>query len=376
MKNGDIDKFKAANRDVILESYQKERESLFRKEDAKKLQDSLNLAIKNNQKNYEKLIDKIIIALDNDLYNRLAQIDGLVERKGATFKIAFAEKYNEEVLKIAKDFDLAKDGDDIIKIQQRINGALNKLRGDIFENFLAVVFNQSEQLVGNLQEKTIEELIDYFCKGFSNNKNIKITKDKSYEGIFAKVVGQEVQDSISLKIDSKEILISGSQGKTDVQLLNLDGSNLMGISAKSYGSGDRKISILSKANIASLISSWPAVNDDIKNLALNGLSSKSEVAQQYNLIKKIFMIQGLMGADNRSILSEMFIINRNTEENPILILSMYDLLFTDNLKGDFSKIEPINYKKGGRTPEQFINFIKNSTISIHTQLSINKLAEL
>lgn len=116
----------------------------------------------------------------------------------------------------------------------------------------------------------------------------------------------------------------------------------------------------------------------VKNLALNGLSAKSIHEQQFNIMKNLFLIQGLVGLTTEKVKAEVFIINKNTVKDPIVVFSTYDLLFNNDFQGDFetSSMKPINYGKGGRTYDQFINFIKSAKISISTQLTLSKMQTL
>jgi len=114
----------------------------------------------------------------------------------------------------------------------------------------------------------------------------------------------------------------------------------------------------------------------VKSLALNGLSAKSIFNQQFNIMKKLFFIQGLLGVTAEDIKAELFIINTNIDPHPFLVFSGYDLLFTQGVEGDFSEssITPIDYRGDeGRSLDDFIKFLKESKISIKTSLGIKKL---
>jgi hypothetical protein len=180
---------------------------------------------------------------------------------------------------------------------------------------------------------------------------------------------------LQISIDNQKITVSGSQGKTDVAVNGLAG-DFTGISAKNYRGGSRQISLLGGANIAGLIIQWPGLEMEKKNLALNGLSAISISNSQFNIMKQIFTIQGLMGLENEDIKSQLFIINTNRAKDPILVFSVYDLLFEQNLEGDFTGtvLNPITDLP--RDVKEFINFINNTKISIHTQLKISQLQNL
>ena len=83
-----------------------------------------------------------------------------------------------------------------------------------------------------------------------------------------------------------------------------------------------------------------------------------------------------MGLENEDIKSQLFIVNTNKAKDPILVFSVYDLLFEQNLEGDFTGtiLNPISDLP--RDVKEFMNFINNSKISIHTQMKISELQNL
>ena len=373
---GKVQSFEKSDSDTILLAMKKDSSSFLKKVDAKKLQDAINKAINKYSQQFNLLIDKIINELDNELLKSLNNL-GVIERQVGTIKLntAKARQYEQEVLEISNTF-FSKNGvhdTDIAKAISRINGSLSKVRGDIFENFLSIILNNSKAIINNLTEANIDNLVELFGRNLStyNRKGVKII-DKNNKS--SEVTGDKTKDKIIAYIDDKMISVSGAQGKTDVAIEGLNG-DFLGISAKNY-TGSRRISLLSEGNLVGLVSQWPGTSDHIKNLALNGLSAASISGTQYKLMKKIFLVQALMGTKNEPILSQLFIINRNTPIDPILVFSVYDLLFNDetNFKGRFSKIKPI--AKLPRELDDFINFINNTKISIKTELTLSKLANL
>ena len=94
-------------------------------------------------------------------------------------------------------------------------------------------------------------------------------------------------------------------------------------------------------------------------------------------MKQIFLVQGLMGLTSEELKSQLFVINRNTIKNPILVLPVYDLLFNEkrNFQGEFIKnFTPII--SSSRNEENFFNFMRTATLSIKTHLKITQLASL
>lgn len=349
------------------------------KEKAAIIQNALNRAIAEQKENYEKMIDKIAHELNNTSYEKLLSL-GVIKRREGTIQLDSqkAQLYNKEIREIASQLSGYQKEDDIVKVIQRLSGSLNKMRGDIFENFLAVSLENIGILLNtaseNVEDMVVEE-VSNVLKKYGGKKNTVIIKNNknSYSSKNSKVMGDILKENLTFYLDENKITIKGSQGKTDVAIKNLDG-NFLGISAKNYQSGSRQISLLTNANISGLVSDWPGITLEQKNLALNGLSAMSINEQQFNIMKKIFLIQGLMGLSSEDIKSQLFIINRNTIKNPILVFSVYDLLFNQNIKGDFQKeIYSIGIP---RNNNDFLKFIQNSRLSIHTQLKLSQLAKL
>lgn len=366
VKDGDIRLFSVDNKLEIM-SYYENRVKYIVGDEAKKLQNALNNFVNSQQENYNFLIDNFIIKLDNGLLSELNKLDGVVTRKGASFNLHAVTTYEKQIRELAEKYlgDKIKKDDNLSTIISRINGQLNILRGDIFENVLAYILDDSITIVDNKIQETESELLNNFVKKINNNNlsihDLDIKKTK--------VSGQERKDNIQINIGSDTITINGAQGKTDVKVPDLDG-NMRGISAKSYTSS-RRIHLVTKANLAGLIAQWP-IGDEEKNLAINAFTAPSEIARQYNISKSIFLLQSLSGVETDDVLSELFIINRNTPENPFIVFSMYDLIFNDSFKGKFSQIHSL---KAPRKEKDFYNYIRSTTISISTQLTLSNLAK-
>lgn len=357
--------FNKDSQQIILNAYQEKIHNIA-KDEAKKLQDALNSMVESQRDNYQTLVNKFITKLDNGLLQELQELDGVVIRKGASFSLSAVQEYDSRIREIAQDYlgEKVKISDDLPVILSQLNGQLNTLRGDIFENILAYVLDNSVTIVNGKIKQTSEELLENF-KNRLSEKSLK-NFQTSYHS--TKVQGAELKDSILITIGDKNYTVSGSKGKTDVAISTLSG-DIAGISAKSYTSS-RRIHLVTKANLAGLIAQWP-IGEEEKNLALNAFTSKSQIARQYNLSKSIFLLQALMGSEGDDILSELFIINRNTEKNPFIVLSTYDLIFNNSFKGKFSSISALTPP---RTEDSFYNFIRSTTISISTQQTISKLA--
>lgn len=373
--SGTTDIFNESNSKGIYETMKKDSAMFIKKAEARKLQDALNMAIEGYGEEYEKLINKIINQLDSEL-PKLLMDAGLARQYRGTIKLnslnSLSAEQQAQLQKISRDLFGDKTTNDTVKDSiMRINGSLSKIRGDIFENFLSVILNNSAEIIDNLFSVGVEEIESYLVNNMSkySKGNIKAVNKTNSS---TKVTGNVLKDSILATIDGETISVSSSQGKTDVAIQGLNG-DFLGISAKNY-TGSRKVTLLSGANVVGLISQWPTDNHT-KNLALNGLSAVSLSASQYDLMKQIFLIQGLMGTNNESILSQLFIINRNTVRKPILIFSVYDLLFGDtNFEGEFSEISPISDLP--RDLSEFMEFINTTKITIKTKLKLAKLTQL
>lgn len=371
--------FTSSDADIVIENMKKNAQSFLRKDTAKKLQTALNNTINSQSENYEKLVNKIIKDLGNSNFDFLSNIGLLQQTRGSiTLKRtkSIVTQYETELRNIAAQISTKyTDEDDLNKVMARINGSLNKLRGDIFENLLADLLDTSKGIVSDLASASVDQLTDLMIQNMErySKGNVKAVNKTNLSS--SKVMGAELKDSLQISIDNQKITVSGSQGKTDVAVNGLAG-DFTGISAKNYRGGSRQISLLGGANIAGLIIQWPGLEMEKKNLALNGLSAISISNNQFNIMKQIFTIQGLMGLENEDIKSQLFIINTNKAKNPILVFSVYDLLFEQNLEGDFTGtiLNPIADLP--RDVEEFISFINNTKISIHTQLKISQLQNL
>lgn len=371
----------------IIDVLKSNSSNFVRRDTALKIQNALNKMVNEQYENYILLLSKIVTELNNKNYNNLININNnLVSLNEGTVKLnrSAISGYEKQLHTLANELSKKHNikEDNLASIFNILNGSLNTLRGDIFEYFLGVIFNESAKSIQNIVDVGEDELIDTFIKGINNlaNKNkldIKAFADKR-SNFKSRVMGADLKENINITIDNAGMTIQGAQGKTDVAISNLSGDNIFkGISAKNYSNTSRHISLLSGANILGLITQWPT---DINrmNLALNGLSAKSISLSQQKIMKDIFLIQGLMGLENEDIKSELFIINTNAKENPFLVFSVYDLLFTDNIQGkfDWSKMSPIRYSKGGRTLDQFMNFINSARLSIKVNMTINQMAQL
>lgn len=374
-----LDIFTSKDKDIVINEMKKHTQSFIRKEAAKNLQNALNNVINSQSDNYEKLVAKLIQSLGNNNMSFLSDI-GLLQQRGGSITLkktqSIVNQYEKELRDIAAQVSTKyTTEDDLNKVMARINGSLNKLRGDIFENLLADLLDTSKNKIIDLATASVDELTNLISQNMErySKGNIKVINKTNISS--SKVIGAELKDSLEISIDNEKITVSGSQGKTDVAVNGLAG-DFMGISAKNYQGGARQISLLGGANITGLIIQWPGLSMMKKNLALNGLSAISISNEQFEIMKQIFIVQGLMGLENEDIQSQLFIINTNRKQNPILVFSVYDLLFEQNLEGDFSGtvLNPISDLP--RDVQEFLNFINTTKISIHTQLKVNQLQNL
>lgn len=398
-------KFDASQRDQVVSKYKEQMETFKRDSEAKVLETALNNAINKNKENYLMVIKKIMKELDNQVYERLKELgknirnnneDAFIFQKEGSVRLNqeniknSAKKYMEKFKEIASTLrtsnsskkEQKKERSEIEQIIDKLNGGLNKFRGDIFENFLALILDDIEINSLNLIEQTVEDLEGKISKSIEKLKSQNISLSwQGYQGKNAKVSGGSIVKKMGLSVDGKEVAFTGSQGKTDIAISGLDGdfsnNSALGISAKSYLESGR-ISLLSGGNIGSLISEWP-VSGDLKNLAINGLSAKTIATSQFNLMKKIFLIQALAGTSQDELKSQFLIINRNNINNPFLVFSVYDLLFKYSFSGNFgNKNDKITFSKllnYPRTKDSFYNFIVNAIVSVHTELTIAQMAK-
>lgn len=392
---------------VVLNNFHREIENGIKQTQAKALQDALNQVITDQRDNYQQLVKKMTEDLDKGLLGQIQEeAPGVVTYNGASFSLS------EKVAKATKDYDstlrnLAKQlphkkkvlpaNAELRGVIGQLNGSLNTLRGDIFENILAYILRESGDVMQLLMEKEGDELVNSLKTRFENtlNKNFSEMKESlAKKNIGSKgstrVTGADLKKTISITIGDKGFKISGSKGKSDVAVpirTNLSGNPddvteagasddamEVGISAKSYG-GSKKISLLSQANLAGLISQWET-GDPVKNsLALNAFSSRDLWANYRNSKKmeKIFLFQALAGSSKEELLSQLFIVNKNTKKNPYVVFSTYDLLTNgNNISAEINIDAP--RRKVPRSRDFFYQFAKETTISVETGETVSKLA--
>ena len=379
-KNKNVtDKFNKNHAGMIVEALRENSKTFVMRETAKNLENALNEAItgENSQK-YEKLVKKIIDGLIEGKEIQSLWNSGVIQqRRGSiTLKktVATLPKYEEEVKRVASIISKQQTTiDDIDEAISVINGSLNKIRGDIFENLLADLLNISKDISLDLANAGVEDLKKIMKNNLERYSGgaIKVI-DKSNKSSSKVLTSQK--ETLEIEIDNESIKVAGSLGKADVSVNGL--FNPIGISAKNYRGAGSTISLLNGANVAGLIVQWPGADDDMKNLALNGLSAISIYEEQFELMKQIFLIQGLMGTESEDIKSQLLIVNTNRVNKPILVFSVYDLLFNDKsyaLEGDFSKTVLAPVEDLPRDIKKFMTFINNTKISIRTQLKISQL---
>jgi hypothetical protein len=366
------DRFEKKDAQKIIANYKQQSEAFMRKEQAKQIQNRLNQAVASNQANYDYLVQRIVKDLDNANFNKMMDA-GLAYIHQGTVKIDYSKinKYESLIREIGQSFTGYKDSDDLMQTVARIEGSLNKLRGDIFETFLQLIFDgikiDLNEIVEASEDYIYDQIVENLTK-YSDNR-FKITKKTGSRT--AKKLGDKIKDTIDITIDGDEISIKQGQQKTDVSIQGLNGD--IGISAKNYSGSSRQIALLGGASIVGLISNWNA-SDMTKNLAMNGLSAASISEDQLQIMKNIFTIQGLMGTEGESIKAQMFVINKNTKRNPFVVFSVYDLLFNDDKGVLDTELKPsfAPYEKA-RTPQDFRNFVETARLSIKTQLKLSNL---
>lgn len=366
------DRFKKEDAQKIVANYKQQSEAFIRKEQAKQIQNRLNQAVASNQANYDYLIQRIIKDLNNANFNKMMEA-GLAYIYQGTVKIDYSKinEYKNLIREIGQSFTGYKDSEDLMQTVARIEGSLNKLRGDIFETFLQLIFDgikvDLNEIVDASEDYIYNQIVENLTK-YSDNR-FKITRKTGSRT--TKKLGDKIKDTVDITINGDEIFIKQGQQKTDVSIQGLNGD--IGISAKNYFGSSRQIALLGGASVVGLISNWNT-SDMIKNLAMNGLSAASISEDQLQIMKNIFTIQGLMGTEGESIKAQMFIINKNTKKNPFVVFSVYDLLFNDD-KGVLDTQLTPSFKSfsEARTPQDFRNFVETARLSIKTQLKLSNL---
>lgn len=397
--------FESKDAERIYNNYRNQMRYFSKKRKAEELQTFFNKVVNGTEKQqdiFERITQRMINQLNNANYNKIldtfsnAGLNDVFSIKGGTIKLnktkMLSDQYEKLTIQLANEMSpltekqLKDRGGRLRNAKESfdtLNGSINKLRGDIFETFVKEVFNSVESTFGNFATKTGTDVALEVLSAANSNGRAKVTGGDPKESMTITVTGLDNSEKTTFTI-------AGSQGKSDVVVEGLYPKNKLrkvGFSAKSYsGSGDKSgfsnyITILSGANILNLIADWPG-SSLLKNLALNGLSAKSIFNGQFESMKKIFAIQGLAGLRSEEVMSEFFIINTNEKKDPIVVFSVYDLLF-NVVKGnqeeifEFKGIEPMEYDtEEGRNYKDFIKFIKDTKLSIHSMVTINKLLTL
>lgn len=258
ISDDEVDKFENRDAQEVIEKMKEKASSFIRKDTAKKIQDALNNAIASQSDNYYKLVNKIIknLSNNNEILNFLFEKEFIYQKEGSIRLRKTASKaieYETELRNIASQISTKyTTEDDLNTVLARINGSLNKLRGDIFENLLADLLDTSKNTCANLVTATTEQLESLISQNMERySKGVLKAVNKSNRSS-SKVMGAELKESLEVSIDNEKITVSGSQGKSDVAVNGLAG-DFLGISAKNYGSTSRQISLLGGANVAGLI---------------------------------------------------------------------------------------------------------------------------
>lgn len=196
---------------------------------------------------------------------------------------------------------------------------LNKVAGQMFENFLQIAAPLAESTASEMSGKIINDIINSLVSG---GKSIK-TK------------GSEHTSQITFTLDDKIMSLKGGTSKIDVSVPSpslIRHNALANISAKNYASISRNIELLS-GNLTPLILSWPT-NASTKSYFYNALYEfNTDKYLQYT--RCIFAIQSLVGIDTEK--ADLFIAYiRNRKTKPIMVHStkmlLNDILGSNNDK--------------------------------------------
>jgi len=376
--------FTSADTEAII-SYYESKLSFGNRELARLLQKGLNDAIKNSQQNYDKLVGNIINKLASSDIQKLIDKGYIIKDRNLTLDRTKLNKkrYENEFKKIVQQIF---PNDNIVKetnvslVIQKLQGHLNTIRGDIFELLNTDMLENVSNQVMNLSDTTLDDFIEQVQKNINKYSKGSANPIKKIRQN-ATTTGANLKSNLSLLVEGDEITIKGAKGKSDVTISGLSGDiDALGFSMKNYANIRYKISILSSANVPGLIATWPTSND-IKNLAINSLSGRDTYLESFNIMKNIFMLQGMAGTSNEDILSSFLIFSSKNEETPILVFSIYDILFEGGMDdkkkefgGDFSSTGmPIETETGARTEADFLNFINSAKLSIKTNMSLSRM---
>ena len=363
---------------------------------AQRIENALNDMIKQDPRDYDMLLNKFVSQIEsknfqfffNNNFIKIANSSLILDEQ------LFHAKFNQIKDKIIQMFGTDENGllSEATALK-KVQGMINNYRGQVFEQVIKAVTYESGSIIAQMTEDISTQLL---TNSFLDNLKVTIDlfdnkiKDKKRKDSLLdlkKMEANKTKDNLIIEIydnDESEggiLTLKGGKQKTDIQV-KLPGKEFFKASLKNYGANSKSptISLLSKRNVASFIGQWPKSTKIQRNLAINGLSARDLNESQFNIMKKIFIVQATMGSSKAlDVTSDYFIINTNNKERPIRVLSMYNIFFDDN--SDFIKdfsgekissgVKPI--PQVPRSEKDFTHFVRSATISIHTQYNLEKI---
>ena len=377
-KNGTI-AFLKKDANNIYESMKQQANQMARRSQAKILENALNAAIINNKIEYEKILTVYMKNIENINFQQLLKIDGLITVENGSLTVN-KDVFNQNYIKIRNMtksmFKTKTNKRNATAILKQIEGSVNAMRGQAFEYMMSAIMQKSEQILKDLSEESIDKLIDQFTVNLQQG-SVKLTGHEKFKS----QSGKQRKDYIEIKIDGNEqdfdtMTVRGGSVKSDLTL-QLPNENLFTASLKDQTTGlDESIKLLSKGRVVSLIEQWPGTTPHLRNLAMNGLSARDLNSEQFNTMKKLFIIQAAMGSGALDINADYFIINTGIETAPIRVLSTYDLFFSNfDFIHDFggmtgNKAGIPHLPQVPRTTSGFYNYVDSVVLSMKTQMSL------
>lgn len=266
----------------------------------------------------QKILNHLPSSVDESAQKGLGEIniDNKFKVKTSASSVAWAQYYaakNAYEAALEKGMTSIQTEENVNKLKSnalKLQGALNKKQGDVFEVFLQEIIPFLSGKIENFGQVEVNNIINEFSKSL-DSKGVIQTQGSQ-------------QESITFQFNEEDIKIS-SQGKVDISLPSpfLNSEQILGISAKNYGTL-RNIHLLGGGSVLGLVSQWPTTQT-AKNYFLNALTVYEAPTDVLVQGRMIFAIQSLIGRGDAE-LANMLIINTRNSKNPIRVLSTGALL--------------------------------------------------
>lgn len=199
-----------------------------------------------------------------------------------------------------------------------LQATLSAIKGQMFESILKAISEVGSTTATSISDINIDQILSHI-----QNPNFSYKTEGEQR---SKMTG-----TVNLGNGMNYTVNASSQDKVDVNFSfstpNGEEYKNIGVSAKNY-STLTNIHILSSSPVMSLISQWLGTSISLNKSMLNIMSSRDN--PNYSKIldetKKIFAIQALAGQKQQEQKADILIVNTNSGQNPIRVLSISSML--------------------------------------------------